>query len=108
MSLGATINCSSNLTTDASGVTVTCTFDVTLYGGYLTCIQNQMESFPSNCVLSKESGSMVTANGTINGEHVVFVSPIWISPISTNQTATAHREIYILTGVVTSTISNTG
>ena len=108
MSLGATINCSSTLTTDASGVTVTCTFDVMSYSGYLTCIQNQIESSPSNCIQSNESDSTVTVNGAVNGEHMVFVAPIRIGPLPINRTALAHRETYVLTGVVTSTISNTG
>ena len=76
-SLGTTINCSSNLTADGSAVTV-CSYDSTMYFGYSVCILNQMELSPK-CIPSTEFGSMVTVNGTVNGEHEVFVNPTWIS-----------------------------
>jgi len=43
MSLGSTLNCSSDLTAGGSAVTVMCTYDATMYSGYSVCIQDQME-----------------------------------------------------------------
>ena len=78
MSLGGTINCSSNLTADGSAVTVMCSYDSTRYSGYSVCILNQMDLSPK-CISSTESGLMVTVNGTVNGELKVFINPTWRS-----------------------------
>ena len=58
ISLGATINCSSNLTADGNAVAVMCSYDSTMYSGYSVCILNQMELSPK-CISSTESVSMV-------------------------------------------------
>ena len=76
--LGTSINCSSNLTADGSAVTVMCSFDSTMYSGYIVCIMNQMELSPM-CIPCTQSGLMVIVNGTVNGKHEVFVNPTRIS-----------------------------
>ena len=102
MSLGATINCSSKLTADGSAVTVMCTYDSTMYSGYSVCILNQMELSPK-CTSSTESGSMVIVNGTINGEHEMFVNPIWITSPPFGMFESPHRVTYTLKETLTTT-----
>ena len=97
-SLGATINCSSNLTADGSAVTVMCAYDSTLYSGYSACILNQMDLSPK-CISSTESGSMVLVNGTVNGEHEVFVNPTWSSSPPNGMFPSPSRETYTLSNV---------
>ena len=103
-SLGATVNCSSNLTADGSAVTVMCSYDSTIYSGYSVCIINQMEISP-NC-FSTESGSMLIVNGTINGEHEVFVNPTWRSSPPMGMLESPHRGTYTLI-VITDTLPTT-
>ena len=91
MSLGATVNCSSNLTADDCAVTVMCSYDSTMYSGYSLCILSQMDLSPK-CISSTESVSMVTVNGNVNGEHEVFVNPTWISSASMGMLECPHRE----------------
>ena len=105
MSLGATVNCSSNLTADGSAVTVMCSYDSTMYSGYSVCILNQMDLFPM-CIPSTASGS-VTVNGTVNGEHEVFVNPTWISSPPSGMFESPHRRAYTLTNVAVMSISTT-
>ena len=104
MSLGTTINCSSNLTADGGAVTVMCSYDSTMYSGYSVCILNQMELSPM-CTSSTESGSMVIVNGTVNGEHEVFVNPTWIISPSMGMLESPHRRTYTLTNVAVLTTS---
>ena len=104
LSLGATINCSSNLTSDGSAVTVMCSYDSAMYSGCSVCIMNQIE-FSAKCILSTESGSMVIVNGTVNGEHEVFVNPTWISSPPMGMLECPHRETYTLTNVAVLTTS---
>ena len=104
MSLEATINCSSNLTSDGSAVTVMCSYDSAMYSGFSVCILNQME-FSPKCISSTEPGSMVTVNGTVNGEHEVFVNPTFISSPPTGMLESPHRETYTLTNVAVLTTS---
>ena len=106
MSLGATVNCSSNLTADGSAVTVMCSYDSNMYSGYSVCILNQMELSPK-CISSTESGSMVTVNGTVNGEHEVFVNPTWTSSPPSGMLESPHRETYALMNVAVTSISTT-
>ena len=106
MTLGATINCSSNMTAEGSAVTVMCSYDSAMYSGYSVCILNQMELFPK-CISSTESGSMVTVNGTVNGEHEVFVNPTWTSSPHSGMLESPHRRTYILTNVAVTSISTT-
>ena len=106
MSLGATINCSFNLTADGSAVTVMCSYNSTMYSGYSVCILNQMELSPK-CISSTESRSMVTVNGTVNGEHEVFVNPTWTSSSPSGMFESPHRRTYTLTNVAVTSISTT-
>ena len=105
MSLGGTINCSSNLTADGSAVTVVCSYDSTMYCGYSVCILNLMDLFPK-CITSTVSGS-VTVNGTINGEHEVFINPVWTSSPPSGMFESPHRKTYTLTNVAVTFISTT-
>ena len=98
MSLGPTINCSSNQTADGSAVTVMCSYDSAMYSGYSVCILNQM-GMSLKCIPSTESGSMVIVNGTINGEHEVFVNPTFISSPPMGMLESPHRETYTLAGI---------
>ena len=102
MSLGATVNCTSKLTADGSAVTVMCSYDSAMYSGYSVCILNQMELSPK-CISSTESGSMVTVNGTVNGEHEVFVNPTWISSPPMGTFESPHRVTYTLTETLLTT-----
>ena len=108
MSLGSTINCSSNLTVDGSAVTVMCSYDSAMYSGYSVCVLKQMELSPK-CIASTESGSMVIVNGTFNGEHEVFVNPTFISLPPMGMFESPLRETYTLinVAVLTNSRSNT-
>ena len=106
MSLGATINCTSNQTSAGSAVTVMCSYDRNMYSGYSVCILNHMELSPK-CISSTESGLMVTVNGTVNGVHEVFVNPTWTSSPPSGMLESPHRETYTLMNVAVTSISTT-
>jgi len=108
MSLGNTINCSSYLQTDNSTVDVTCTYDTTIYSGYSSCIQNNMELSPSKCVSSTESGSMLSIKGRVNGYHLVLVNPIWTSLLPMGILESPLIETYSLTGLPVASNPTTG
>jgi len=100
-SLGTTINCSSNSIADRTAVSVKCTYDITMYSGYSVCLQNQIELYTSKCISSTESGSMLTIIGTVNGEHLVLVNPIWIASPPMGMLESPYTKAYSLTGITT-------
>jgi len=102
-----TMVCSSHLITGDSGVTVMCTYNVTIYAGYSVCLLNQMELSPSKCISSNVSGSMIEINGTVNGEHEVFINPIWTAPLPMGIFQSPLTETYSLTGIPVTSVSTT-
>ena len=98
---GVDINCTINVTRDQGAVEVWCEYDTTVYNGFRTYLQNTQNSkltFSS----SNESGSSVVINGSVDGEHYVFVYPIWKpgSILSDDRMEPAHDAIYNLTGLL--------
>ena len=73
---GGSVNCTS--THDELTVKVTCDYDNTMYTGFTAYLQS-VQDFELASATSTESGSSVFVNDNMNGEHFVFVYPIWKS-----------------------------
>ena len=102
-SFGIDINCTSNITDDNRAVMVQCEYDTTMYNGFNAYIQSdQSDNNVSNLISSSstESNSSVVVNGSTNGDHYVFVYPIWMpgSVISDNKMEPAYARIHDLEG----------
>jgi len=93
---------------DKTAVKVRCSYDPTMYSGYSVCIQNQIELTPSKCIPSTESKSMLTINGAVNGDHLVFINPIWISPLPMGILESSFSETFTLTGIPVTSVSTNG
>ncbi len=71
------ISCTSNPSSDMA-IRITCEYDNAIYRGYRVYVQNERETTPTYMV-STESGMEVTFTGSISGNHLVFVYPVWRS-----------------------------
>ena len=100
---GIDINCTSNITDDNHAVIVRCEYDTAMYNGFSTYIQSdRSNNNASNLTFSSSTGSnsSVIVNGSTNGDHYVFVYPIWMpgSVISDNKMEPAYAKIHDLEG----------
>ena len=69
-----------------------------MFNGFKAYLQNT-ESPQLTFASSNESGSSVFLSGSMNGEHLVFVYPVWKfgSVISSRTMKPAYRDTYVLT-----------
>ena len=99
-SFGIDINCTSNITDDDRAVMVHCEYDTAMYNGFNTYVQSNSNGSNLTFSSSTESNSSVVVNGSTNGNHYVFVYPIWMpgSVISDNKMEPAYARIHDLIG----------
>ena len=79
---------------------VHCEYDTAMYNGFNTYIQSNKNGSNLTFSSSTESNSSVVVNGSTNGDHYVFVYPIWMpgSVISDNKMEPAYARIHDLEG----------
>ena len=97
-SFGTDTNCTSNAINDNRTVMLMCNYDKATYAGFIAYLQN-VDNLELTSATSTESGSSVFINGSINGEHFVFVYPIWKpgSVISNRTLEPAYQDTHVLT-----------
>ena len=92
------INCTSNVINNNNRkVMVTCNYNNATYAGFAAYLQN-VQNLELTSSTSTESGSSVFINGSVNGEHFVFVYPIWkpSSNISNKRLEPAYQDTHVL------------
>ena len=98
------INCTSSISDSMRGIEIWCEFNTKIYNGFSAYLQNvrSAELVPAT---SNESGTSVIINSSLDGEHFVFVYPIWTPPgvMSASKMEPAHQKIYNLTGAMNAT-----
>ena len=84
---------------------VRCEYDTAIYNGFNAFIQSDNNGFNLTFSSSTESNSSVEVNGSTNGDHYVFVYPIWMpgNVISDNKIEPAYARIHDLEGFESST-----
>ena len=75
-----------------------CNYDNATYAGFIAYLQN-VQDLELTSAASTESGSSLFINGSMNGEHFVFVYPIWKSGsvISNRTLEPAYQDTHVLT-----------
>ena len=86
---------------DMHAVVVWCEYDTMMYNGFSAYLQNA-QNVQLVLASSTESGSSVVVNSNVNGEHFVYVYPIWMpgSMLHGRKVEPAYQETYYLPGAV--------